>query len=326
MISVLVTGGAGYIGSHACKALARAGYHPIVVDNLALGHADAVKWGPLEVGDIRNTAFLHKVMAKYSPEAVMHFAASCDVGESIADPAKYYSNNVIGSLSLLEAARQNEIEHFILSSTCATYGIPACLPILETTAQSPINPYGATKLAVERALADYGSAYGLKWTSMRYFNAAGADLDGELGERHSPETHVIPLAILAALGHAPAFNVFGTDYPTPDGSAIRDYIHVMDLAEAHVKSLDYLRAGGESTAFNLGTGTGTTVLQVLDAVQICTSRRIDIRRQSRREGDPAILYASAAKASRLLDWHPQHREIETIVGSAVSWFRLNLAA
>ncbi len=238
MISVLVTGGAGYIGSHACKALAQAGYRPVVVDNLSLGHADAVKWGPLEVGDIRNSAFLHKVIAKYAPEAVMHFAASSNVGESVADPAKYYSNNVIGSLNLLEAVRQNGIENFILSSTCATYGIPDSLPVLETSPQTPINPYGATKLAVEHALADYGRAYGLKWASMRYFNAAGADLDGELGERHAPETHVIPLAILAALSHTPAFNVMGMDYPTPDGSAIRDYIHVTDIAEAHVKGLD----------------------------------------------------------------------------------------
>jgi UDP-glucose-4-epimerase GalE len=326
MTSVLVTGGAGYIGSHACKALALAGYQPVVVDNLSLGHADAVKWGPLEVGDIRNSAFLHKVISKYSPEAVMHFAASSNVGESVADPAKYYSNNVVGSLNLLEAVRQNGIEYFILSSTCATYGVPASLPILETSPQNPINPYGATKLAVEHALADYGRAYDLKWASMRYFNAAGADLDGELGERHTPETHVIPLAILAALSHSPAFNVMGTDYPTPDGSAIRDYIHVTDLAEAHVKGLDYLRAGGKSSAFNLGTGIGTTVLQVLDAVQVCTGRRLDIRRQPRREGDPAALFAAATKAAELLDWHPQHKEIETIVGSAVSWFRMNLAA
>ncbi|WP_284313966.1 UDP-glucose 4-epimerase GalE [Labrys miyagiensis] len=326
MITVLVTGGAGYIGSHACKALALAGYQPVCVDNLSLGHADAVKWGPLEVGDIRNGAFLNKVIAKYAPEAVMHFAASSNVGESVTDPAKYYSNNVVGSLNLLEAVRQNGIEHFILSSTCATYGIPESLPIVETSPQNPINPYGATKLAVEHALADYGRAYGLKWASMRYFNAAGADLEGELGERHTPETHVIPLAIMAAFSHSPAFNVLGTDYPTPDGSAIRDYIHVTDLAEAHVKGLDYLRAGGESSAFNLGTGIGTTVLEVLQAVQTCTGRRLDIRRQPRRAGDPAILYAAANKAAELLNWHPQYREIETIVGSAVSWFRHNLAA
>jgi UDP-arabinose 4-epimerase len=326
MTTVLVTGGAGFIGSHACKALAGAGYRPVVVDNLSLGHADAVKWGPLEVGDIRNSAFLNKVIAKYSPEAVMHFAASSDVVESATEPAKYYSNNVVGSLTLLEAVRQNEIEHFILSSTCATYGITDGLPLIEASPQNPITPYGATKLAVEHALADYGRAYELKWASLRYFNAAGADLEGELGERHTPETHIIPLAIMAAFSYSPVFDVPGIDYPTPDGSAIRDYIHVADLAEAHVKSLDYLRAGGQSSAFNLGTGTGTTVLQVLEAVQACTGRRLHLRGQPRRPGDPAVLYAAAGKAAQILDWHPQHREIETIVGSAVSWFRHNMAA
>ncbi len=326
MTCVLVTGGAGYIGSHACKALAQAGYDPVVVDNLSLGHADAVKWGPLEVGDIRNSAFLNKVIATYRPEVVMHFAASSNVGESVADPAKYYSNNVVGSLTLLEAVRQNEIETFVLSSTCATYGVPTCLPILENAPRNPISPYGATKLAVEHALADYGHAYGLKWAAMRYFNAAGADLDGELGERHQPETHVIPLAIQAALSARPVFNVLGRDYPTPDGSAIRDYVHVADIADAHVRAIDYLRAGGENAAFNLGTGIGTSVLDILDAVQRCTGRKLDIRFQPRRPGDPASLYAAAGRASELLGWHPRHREIDTIVGSAVSWFRHNLAA
>ncbi|WP_448949798.1 UDP-glucose 4-epimerase GalE [Labrys neptuniae] len=326
MTCVLVTGGAGYIGSHTCKALAEAGYNPVVVDNLSLGHADAVKWGPLEVGDIRNSVFLNKVIAKYSPEVVMHFAASSNVGESVNDPTKYYSNNILGSLSLLEAVRQNEIGSFILSSTCAVYGIPTCLPILENAPRNPISPYGATKLAVEHALADYGNAYGLKWAAMRYFNAAGADLNGELGERHEPETHVIPLAIQAALSHRPIFNVNGRDYQTPDGSAIRDYVHVADIADAHVRAVNYLRAGGESAAFNLGTGIGTSVLEILDAVQRRTGRRIDIRFQPRRPGDPASLYAAAGRAAELLDWHPQYRDIDTIVGSAVSWFRHNLAA
>jgi UDP-arabinose 4-epimerase len=320
MTRVLVTGGAGYIGSHACKALALAGYEPIVLDNLSIGHADAVKWGPLEIGNVRDGEFLDMVMTRHQPEVVMHFAATSNVGESVANPAKYYANNVLGSLSLLDATRRHDIRYFIFSSTCATYGIPASLPIVETLPQAPINPYGATKLAVEHALADYGAAYGLNWASMRYFNAAGADEDGELGERHSPETHAIPLAIMASLGQIPRFNVFGTDYPTPDGSCIRDYIHVTDIAEAHVNALTYLISGGQSTAFNLGTGFGTSVLEMLAAVGKCTGRPLSINYQPRRDGDPAALYAAATKASELLGWRPKYTEIEPIVATAVRWF------
>jgi UDP-arabinose 4-epimerase len=317
---ILVTGGAGYIGSHACKALARAGYLPIVYDSLVYGHEDAVKWGPLEKGDILDRDRLDAVMAAHRPALVMHFAAFAYVGESVTDPAKYYRNNIVGTLNLLDSMRAHDVGALVFSSTCATYGIPAALPIDEETPQAPINPYGFTKLAIERALADYGHAYGLRYAAMRYFNAAGADPDGDLGERHDPETHAVPLAIFAALGRGPEFQVFGADYPTPDGTAIRDYIHVSDLADAHVKAVPYLLNGGESGAFNLATGRGTSVAELLAAVERATGRKTPRRMAPRRAGDPPSLYAVARKAEAVLGWRPQYQDIDPIVATAANWF------
>lgn len=317
---VLVVGGAGYIGSHSCKALALAGHEPIVYDNLVFGHEDAVKWGPLERGDILDGERLDEVLSRYKPEFVMHFAAFAYVGESVADPAKYYRNNVTGSLSLLEAMRRQGVSNIVFSSTCATYGVPETLPIVETTSQRPINPYGYSKLVVENALADYGHAYGLRWVALRYFNAAGCDPDGELGERHDPETHAIPLAISAALGSGPRFKAFGTDYPTPDGTAVRDYIHVSDLASAHVKAVDYLAQGGSSDAFNLATGRGTSVRELVEAVGRAVGRPVPVDFVERRAGDPPQLVADGTKARAVLGWEPAFTEIEPIVSTAANWF------
>jgi UDP-arabinose 4-epimerase len=260
--NILVTGGAGYIGSHVCKALHAAGYNPVTYDNLSSGHDWAVKWGPLERGDILDAPRLKEVFASYKPAAVMHFAALIVVGESVENPAKYYRNNVAGSLSLLEAMRAQGVNHFIFSSTAAVYGLPEIVPISETATERPINPYGETKLIVERMLRDFGGAYGLNWTALRYFNAAGADPDGEIGEAHDPETHLIPIVLEAIQGKRGRVNVFGTVYDTRDGTCVRDYIHVCDLADAHVAALDRVRRGGSSTAYNLGNGAGFTVHEV----------------------------------------------------------------
>lgn len=317
---ILVTGGAGYIGSHTCKALARAGHEPIVFDNLAYGNADAVRWGPFEQGDILDGARLDEVMQRHRPDLVMHFAAFAYVGESVTDPAKYYRNNVVGSLSLLDAMVRNAVDRIIFSSTCATYGVPEQLPISEDTPQNPINPYGFTKLAVEHALGDYGRAYGLKWAAMRYFNAAGCDPDGELGEEHEPETHAIPLAIMAALGTGPSFRIFGADYDTPDGTAVRDYIHVSDLAAAHVLGAEYLARGGESQAFNLSTGQGVSVLDIVKSAERATGRKVPTDMVGRRAGDPPVLYAVAEKANRLLGWTPAFSDIDETIATAARWF------
>ncbi|BCU06778.1 UDP-glucose 4-epimerase GalE [Allochromatium tepidum] len=321
MIPVLVTGGAGYIGSHTCKALARAGYRPITLDNLVYGHEWAVRWGPLEIGDISDRTCLDAVIARHRPEAVIHFAAYAYVGESVRDPGRYYRNNVAGTLTLLEAMRDHAIPHIVFSSTCATYGVPDRTPITEDHPQRPINPYGASKLMVERILADFEQAHGLGWIALRYFNAAGADPEGEIGEDHDPETHLIPLALQAAAGRGPQLQVFGDDYPTPDGSCIRDYIHVADLAEAHVKSLAHLRAGEASGAFNLGTGQGASVLEVIAAVEHVTGRPVPREIGPRRPGDPPVLYADADKARRLLGWEPRYREPAETIEHAWKWHR-----
>lgn len=318
---VLVVGGAGYVGSHASKALAKAGYEPIVFDSLISGHAGAVKWGPLEVGDIRDGDRLDAVLLAYRPSVVMHFAAFAYVGESVANPSKYYNNNIAGTLCLLDAMRRNDVDSIIFSSTCATYGTPAKLPITEKTPQAPINPYGYTKLVIERVLADYESAYGLKWAAMRYFNAAGCDPEGQLGECHDPETHAIPLAIAAALGTGPRFKVFGTDYDTPDGTAVRDYVHVGDLASAHVGAIAYLSSGKPSQAFNLATGRGTSVMELLKAVEKATGSTVPTDLSLRRPGDPPMLYAAAEKARILLDWTPEYMNIDDTVLTAVQWFQ-----
>jgi len=320
-MKVLVTGGAGFIGSHTCKVLAQWGHQPIVYDNLSTGHRDTVRWGPLVVGDILDRDRLDYVFTAHRPEMVLHFAALAYVGESIAKPGPYYRVNVTGTLSLLQTMVRHQVLAIVFSSSCATYGAPDTLPIVETAPQLPINPYGYTKLAGERMLADFGVAHNVRSVVLRYFNAAGADADGELGERHDPETHAVPLAIRAALGLGPTFTVLGTDYPTHDGSAIRDYVHVSDLADAHVKALHYLEAGGGSTAFNLATGTGISVLELVDAVADVTQRPVPISFLPRRVGDPAILYASAKRAQEELSWKPRFVTIEEMVESAVRFFQ-----
>jgi UDP-arabinose 4-epimerase len=316
---ILVTGGAGYIGSQVCKVLAGAGYEPVVYDNLFRGHRTAVRWGPLEVGDLADEARLQATLERHRPESVMHFAALAYVGESVADPGLYYRNNVVGTLTLLEAMREAGIGTLVFSSTCATYGTPVRLPLTEDHPQEPINPYGSCKLVVERMLRDFGTAYGLRSVALRYFNAAGADPDGETGERHDPETHAIPLAIMAATGQGAAFRVFGTDYPTPDGSAVRDYVHVLDLADAHVAALRYLLDGGATDAFNLGTGTGTSVLELIAAVERVGGRTVPLVQDARRRGDPPVLVAEARKAAKTLRWEPRYRSIDEIVRTAWSW-------
>jgi UDP-arabinose 4-epimerase len=320
MATVLVTGGAGFIGSHACKALARAGHTPIVYDNLVHGHRNAVKWGEFEHGDIRDGARLDAVLKTHRPAAVVHFAAYAYVGESVSNPINYYDNNVGGTATLLAAMRRNSINRIVFSSTCATYGNPSSLPIDEESPTNPINTYGYTKLVVERMLADCAIAYGLNWAALRYFNAAGADEDGELGERHDPETQAIPLALRAAYGTGPAFKVFGSDYVTPDGSAIRDYIHVNDLAQAHVYALDHLMNGGQSDTFNLGTGRGVSVFEMLSAVKAATGKEVPHILMPRRPGDPAELVARADKAKAAFGWQPRNRDIAKIVATAAPWF------
>src|SRR5438094_1870218 len=272
--SVLVTGGAGYIGSHACKALARAGYRPVVFDNLSRGHRAAVRWGPLVEGDLAERGKLAAALERQRVSAVMHFAAYAYVGESVTDPALYYANNLGGSLALLEAMREAGVDKIVFSSTCATYGTPTQVPIRESAPQLPVNPYGETKLAIERALRWYGEAYHLRSVSLRYFNAAGADSQGEIGELHEPETHLVPLVLQAALGQRSHIDIYGIDYPTADGTAIRDYIHVEDLAEAHLRALEYLCAGRESAALNLGTGRGHSVREVIAAAEAISGRAV----------------------------------------------------
>ena len=318
-MKVLVTGAAGYVGSHACKALAEAGLQPIGLDNLERAGLRELPWGPLEVADTRDRDALEDVLRRHRPAAVMHFAAYAYVGESVARPGPYYHNNVLGTLALLEALRAAGIDRLVFSSTCATYGVPQYLPIDEDHPQHPINPYGASKLMVERMLADFEHAHGLRYVSLRYFNAAGADPDAEIGERHDPETHAIPLAIEAAFGERPAFEIHGTDYPTPDGTAVRDYVHVADLAHAHVQALGYLQEGGDSAALNLGTGRGHSVRDVVAAVERATGRRIPLHEAPRRPGDPPVLVADPARARAVLGWAPRFVDLTEIVQTAVRW-------
>ena len=319
---VLVIGGAGYIGSHACKALAQAGFFPVTCDNLANGHTWAVQWGPLEQGDIADRVWLDSVMQHYRPLAVMHFAAYAYVGESVQDPGKYYRNNVSGTLALLEAMRDNGINRLVLSSTCATYGVPEELPIDEHCPQVPINPYGASKFMIERMLPDFEKAHALRSISLRYFNAAGADPDGEIGEDHEPETHLIPLAIRAAQRDAPQLAIFGNDYATNDGTAVRDYIHVTDLAEAHVLALKNLLIDGKSCALNLGTGHGYSVREVVAAVEAVSDQSVAIKEAPRRVGDPPILIADPRRAMKVLGWRPKH-SLEDIVKTAWQWDQIH---
>lgn len=317
--TILVTGGAGYIGSHACKALAAAGYRPVALDNLVYGHKRAVQWGPLELGDILDRPWLDAMLERYRPSAVMHFAAYAYVGESVTDPGKYYRNNVTGTLTLLEAMRDHGVAHIVFSSTCATYGIPDTVPIVETTAQRPINPYGATKLMVERILADFDAAHAMRWIALRYFNAAGADPDNLIGEAHDPETHLIPLALDAATGRGPALTVFGDDYDTRDGTCMRDYIHVSDLAQAHVLALAALERGVPSQPVNLGNGAGFTVKEVISAVERVTGLTVPHTIGPRRAGDPPSLISDAQRARTLLGWQPDYGDLDRIITTAWAW-------
>ena len=316
---ILVTGGAGYIGSHTCKALASAGYIPVCYDNLVYGHRHAVQWGPLEFGDISDRQRLDQVIYQHKPEAIMHFAAYAYVGESVQDPGKYYRNNVSGSLTLLEAARDHKIGKFIFSSTCATYGIPDIVPVGEDSPQVPINPYGASKLMIERMLNDFDLAHGLRSISLRYFNAAGADPSGDVGEDHTPETHLIPLVLDVAAGRRKFVEIFGGDYETVDGTCIRDYIHVCDLADAHVLALKQLEDGGQTSAYNLGNGRGFSVKEIISAAEIVSGNKVKVIVAPRRTGDPACLVADARRAKVDLGWQPKHTQISEIIGTAWRW-------
>ena len=320
-MAILVCGGAGYIGSHVNKMLSRRGYETVVFDNLVYGHREAVKWGTFVKGDLKNREEIEAVFNYYPIEAVMHFAAYAYVGESVADPEKYYRNNVANTLNLLSVMRKHNCNKLIFSSTCATYGEPESMPIMEKMPQNPINPYGASKLMVERILKDYGNAYGLRYVVLRYFNAAGADPEAEIGEDHDPETHLIPLVLDAASGKRPDIKVFGTDYSTRDGSCIRDYIHVEDLASAHILALEYLNRDGKSDFFNLGNEQGTSVLEVIEAARKVTGKEFQVTLADRRPGDPAVLVGSSEKAKEILGWKPRYGDIEIIVRHAWEWHR-----
>jgi UDP-arabinose 4-epimerase len=317
--SILVAGGAGYVGSHTCKGLAEAGYRPVTLDNLLTGHADAVKWGPLVKADIADIETVRRTVREHEITAVMHFAARSLVGESVIKPELYYENNVTGTLRLIEALTAEGLKHLVFSSTAAVYGAIDRDLIPEDVPLAPINPYGETKLAIERALGWIGAAKGFTWCALRYFNAAGADADAEIGERHAPETHLIPNLVCATLSTGPGLKVFGDDYPTPDGSAVRDYIHVTDLAEAHIKALDRLKAGGASRAFNLGTGKGLSVLEVIAAAERALGRKPPFEITARRTGDPARLVADPSAAMRELGWSPTRSDADTLVASVAAF-------
>lgn len=325
MQKILVTGGAGYVGSHTCLRLSEAGFEPVVYDNLSNGHEAFVRWGPFEKGDIRDAKRLDDVFARHQPAAVLHFAALIEVGESVKHPDRFYDNNVAGALCLIEAARRAGVDKLVFSSTCATYGEPRQIPMDETHPQAPLNPYGRSKLMVEQILQDFDRHLGFRSIVLRYFNAAGADFKGRIGEWHDPETHAIPLAIRAAMGGQGGFKLFGTDYPTRDGTAVRDYIHVLDLADAHVLALRRLLAGGGSDVFNLGTGTGSTVAELIKAIADVSGRPFEVERVARREGDAPALVADNGKAGRVLGWRPQYG-LEAILESAWRWHSSGLIA
>jgi len=320
---ILITGGAGYIGSHVNKGLSHGGHETLVFDNLSYGHKELARWGVFVQGDLADKESLRTVFRKYPIDAVMHFAAFAYVGESVVNPGKYYANNVCNAVNLLEVMLEHNIGFFILSSTCATYGDPELLPITEDHPQRPLNPYGRTKLMVEQILKDYDSAYGMKHVSLRYFNAAGADMDAEAGEWHEPETHLIPLVLDTALGRSGKINIFGTDYNTPDGTCVRDYIHVSDLAEGHILALDYLLRGGESRAFNLGNGNGYSVKEVIETARQVTKNDIKAVGMGRRPGDPAVLVGSSRAAKDILGWAPKYYELPVIIESAWAWHKQN---
>ncbi|MGO7593401.1 UDP-glucose 4-epimerase GalE [Rhizobium leguminosarum] len=323
---ILVTGGAGFIGSHICKALSRAGMIPVTYDNLSTGHADSVRWGPLIRAELADAAMLRRTLAEFSPDCVIHCGANAYVGESVDMPRKYYRNNVVGSLTLLEACLDQDIERIVFSSSCATYGVPASLPIREESPQHPVNPYGRTKLIFEMALEDFAAAYGIRFAALRYFNAAGADPDGELAERHHPETHLIPRALLAAAGRLERLDIFGTDYATEDGTCIRDYVHVSDLAQAHLAAVNHLMADGGSLSVNLGSGRGTSVREILEAIYRASGREVPVNYRARRAGDPPILFANTARAKAELGFAPAFSDIDTIIRTAGPTFGLEMRA
>ena len=315
---ILIVGGAGYIGSHMNKILNQRGIETLVLDNLVYGHHEAVKWGKFVEGDLANVSLLDRIFIEYPIEAVMHFSAYAYVGESVEKPEKYYNNNVVNTLHLLDAMRRHDVKYFIFSSTCATYGEPEKMPIVEDMPQNPINPYGRTKLMVEKILEDYHRAYGLNYCALRYFNAAGADPACEIGELHDPETHLIPLVLDAAIGKRKSISVFGTDYPTLDGTCVRDYIHINDLADAHIRALEYIRKNDCSEKFNLGNGCGYSVKEIIEMARKVTGKKIPVVYAERRPGDPPELIGSAEKAKRILGWEPKF-DLESIMQTAWAW-------
>ena len=318
--SVLVTGGAGFIGSHTCKALNAAGFRPVTLDNLSTGHADAVRYGPLVVADVRDAVAVEQALRAHGATAVIHFAASAYVGESMSDPGAYYDNNLGGMIGLLNGCRAAGVNRIVFSSSCATYGVPESLPIGESAPQRPISPYGRSKLVCEWMLADHAAAHGLRYVALRYFNAAGADPEGDLTERHDPETHLIPLALKAASGRGAPLRVFGTDYPTEDGTCIRDYIHVADLARAHVLSLRHLIADGESLALNLGTGKGLSIRDILAGIERLSGRPVPVEWAPRRPGDPPALVADPEAAAKRLGFRTETSDLDAILRDAAPSF------
>lgn len=317
--TILVTGGAGYIGSHTCKALAAAGYDPVVYDNLWTGHREFVRWGDFVHGDILNTARLAETLRKYAIKGVIHFAARSDVGESVTKPEEYYQNNISGTLSLLTAMRSQGVRTVVVSSSCAVYGTPEVVPITEDCPRHPVNPYGFTKYAMERMLDEFEAPFGIKSAALRYFNAAGADADGEVGEWHDPETHLIPRVFMAASGLLPGLRIFGDDYDTPDGTCVRDYIHVTDLADAHVRALAYIEKDGESVKLNLGTGTGCSVKELVAMAEKVLGRPVPHSIHGRRAGDAPVLVANAAKAKEVLGWEAKQSGLEHILRTAAAF-------
>ncbi|QEF95166.1 UDP-glucose 4-epimerase GalE [Methanothermobacter sp. KEPCO-1] len=317
---ILIVGGAGYIGSHVNKFLSERGYETLILDNLTKGHREHVKWGELIEGDLGDRRLLNRILTEYDVEAVMHFAAFTDVGESVQKPGDYYRNNVVNTMNLLDSMLENGVGRFVFSSTCAVYGNPSEIPITEEHPLNPISPYGRSKLMVEEILRDYSDAYDLSYVSLRYFNAAGADPEVEIGELHEPETHLIPIVLDAAMGLRDSVRIFGTDYPTPDGTCIRDYIHVMDLADAHWRALEYLE-GERSGVFNLGNGNGFSVMEVIETCREVTGASIRVVEDQRRPGDPPELVGSSERAREILGWSPVFTELEEIIKTAWNWHR-----
>jgi UDP-arabinose 4-epimerase len=324
-VSILISGGAGYIGSHTAKVLSRAGFRPVVYDNLSTGHPWAVKWGPLVKADLSDQGSLKQALNQYDVSAAIHFAAHAYVGQSVHEPRRYFENNVTNTFHLIHALLDAGVNHIVFSSSCAVYGVPQFLPISESHSKLPVNPYGDSKLFIERVLDWYGRAYGLRWAALRYFNAAGADLEGELGEVHNPETHLVPRLIETGLGRLGSVEIYGTDYPTDDGTAVRDYVHVSDLAEAHVATLQHLLSDGESFSANLGTGRGASVREVITAVEHVSGTTIRTKLAPRRPGDPPVLIADPAYAEKVLGWRPKLSSLDLIVSSAWDWHRRSLS-